>query len=150
MLEESMNDLSGFFLLILRGGMAVILYTFLGWSIYILWKELRQLAFMTNNEKIPPIQLSTKWRTKLPGKMSFNFPQIFVGRDPVCDFYLENETVSSKHVRLYYQQNQWWVEDLGSSNGTFLNEQSVVIPTVLTDNDQLRCGKVVIDISINN
>jgi pSer/pThr/pTyr-binding forkhead associated (FHA) protein len=145
-----MNDLSGYFLLILRIGMAVVLYSFLGWSIYILWKELQCVTKTSKAPQIPPIQLSAKRRTDLPKEMIFNFPQIFIGRDPICEFYLDNETVSSKHVRLFYQNNQWWAEDLGSSNGTFLNEQSIVIPTVLTDNDQLRCGKVVIDVSIRN
>lgn len=145
-----MDDLSGFLLLSLRIVMAVVIYIFLGWSIYILWKDLRQTAKTSRSLQIPPIQLSAKRRADLPKAMIFNFPQIFIGRDPVCEFYLDNETVSSKHVRLFYQHNQWWAEDLGSSNGTFLNEKSVVIPTVLTDSDQLRCGKVTIEVSIRN
>ena len=145
-----MDDLSGYFLLSLRIGMVVVLYTFLGWSVFVLWKELRHGAEASKVQRIPPIQLSAKRRADLPEEMVFNFPQIFIGRDPTCEFYLDNDTVSSKHVRLFYQHNQWWAEDLGSSNGTFLNEQTIIIPTVLTDNDQLRCGKVVIDVSIRN
>ena len=145
-----MNDISGFILLSLRVVMAIVLYAFLGVSIYLLWKEFWHVANTSNAQTIPPIQLSTKRRANLPDEMIFNFPQIFIGRDPVCEFFLDNETVSSKHVRIFYQHSQWWAEDLGSSNGTFLNEQSVVIPTVLTDSDQLRCGKVVIDITIRN
>jgi pSer/pThr/pTyr-binding forkhead associated (FHA) protein len=143
-----MDDLSGYFLLILRIGMAVVLYSFLGWSIFTLWKELQYVSKTSKVQQIPPIQLSAKRRADLPEEMIFNFPQLFIGRDPVCEFFLDNETVSSKHVRLFFQHNQWWAEDLGSSNGTFLNEQSIVIPTVLTDSDQLRCGKVVINVSI--
>jgi len=143
-----MENLSGYFLLSLRVGVVIILYSFLGWSIFTLWKELQNLSKTSVAQQLPPIQLSSKRREDLPEKMVFNFPQIFIGRDPMCEFYLDNETVSSKHVRLFYQNNQWWVEDLGSSNGAFLNEQPIIIPTVLTDRDQLRCGKVVIDISI--
>lgn len=144
-----MNDLSGFFLLSLRFGSAMVLYAFLGWSIYILWRELRQLTQSTKSLQIPPIHLSATRHADLPEKMSFAYPQIFIGRDPACEFYLDNETVSSRHVRLFFQKNQWWVEDLGSSNGSFLNEQTIVIPTVLTDNDQLRCGQALINISLN-
>lgn len=145
-----MDDLSGFILLILRIAMVVVLYSFLGWSIFLLWKEFIHVAETTKIQQIPSIHLSSKRRADLPEEMIFNFPQIFIGRDPACEYYLDNETVSSKHVRLFYQNNQWWAEDLGSSNGTFLNDQSIAIPTVLTDNDQLRCGKVVIEVSIRN
>jgi hypothetical protein len=145
-----MDDLSAFLLLSLRIVMAVVLYVFLGWSIFIMWRDLRHVAKMSKIPQIPPIQLSAKRHADLPQVMIFNFSQIYIGRDPACEFYLDNETVSSKHVKLFYQNNQWWAEDLGSSNGTFLNDQFIDIPTVLTDNDQLRCGKVVIDVSIRN
>ena len=144
-----MDDLSGFILLSFRIGSVVVLYAFLGWSIYILWQELRQTTPLTKSFQIPPIHLSAKRQPNLPEDMSFTYPQIFIGRDPACEFYLENETVSSKHLRLFFHQNQWWAEDLGSSNGSFLNEQIIAIPTVLTDNDQLRCGQVKIHISFN-
>jgi pSer/pThr/pTyr-binding forkhead associated (FHA) protein len=145
-----MDDFSVFLILSLRIVMAIALYGFLGWSIFILWRDLRQVAKISKVPQIPPIQLSAKRRADLPQAMIFNFSQIYIGRDPACEFYLDNETVSSKHVRLFYQDNQWWAEDLDSSNGTFLNEQSINIPTVLTDSDQLRCGKVVINVSILN
>jgi pSer/pThr/pTyr-binding forkhead associated (FHA) protein len=145
-----MNDLSGLLLLSLRFGLAIVLYAFLGWSILILWREFRQLAHSMRDQQIPNIHLSTKRSPDQPDQMKFNFPQIIIGRDPACDYYLDNETVSSKHIRLYYQRNQWWVEDLDSSNGTFLNDQPVIIPTVLTENDKLRCGQVEIKIAFSN
>ena len=47
-----------------------------------------------------------------------------VGRDPSCAVVLQGEgtgVVSSRHARLVLEDGSWWVEDLGSRNGTFLN-----------------------------
>lgn len=145
-----MNDLSGFILLGLRFSLAVVLYAFLGWSILIIWREFRLLAQSTRDKQIPPIELKFEAQAGQPEEKRFYLPEFFIGRDPVCDCLLEDETISSKHARIFYRQNQWWVEDLDSSNGTFLNEQPVTLPTVLADNDQLRCGQVDFKISFGN
>ena len=36
---------------------------------------------------------------------------------------------------LTYRQSQWWIEDLHSTNGTFLNQEAVLEPVVITDGD---------------
>ncbi len=145
-----MSDISGVLLLSLRFGLAIVLYTFLGWSILTIWRELRQQAISTSNQQIPAITLTATQNSKQLDKMKSNFPQIFIGRDPSCEFYLNNPTISSKHCKIYYHHDQWWIEDLKSSNGTILNNQPVAIPTVLTDNDQIRCGEVEINITFSN
>jgi pSer/pThr/pTyr-binding forkhead associated (FHA) protein len=145
-----MSDISGALLLGLRFSLAIVLYAFLGWSILTIWRELKQLAISTSNRQIPAIYLTAVQNTKQLDKMKFNFPQIYIGRDPSCEFYLDNSTVSSKHSRIYYHLDQWWIEDLKSSNGTTINDQPVVIPTVLTDNDILRCGEVEINVAFSN
>jgi pSer/pThr/pTyr-binding forkhead associated (FHA) protein len=53
------------------------------------------------------------------------------------------------HARLFFNLNQWWVEDYGSSNGTFLNEINLATAAVLTQGDQLQLGKININISFS-
>jgi pSer/pThr/pTyr-binding forkhead associated (FHA) protein len=48
-----------------------------------------------------------------------------------------------------FRQKQWWVEDLESTNGTYLNQVQVTTSTILTDGDKLTLGKVDITIRIN-
>ena len=145
-----MNDLSGLILLGLRFGLAVVLYAFLGWSILIIWREFHMLAQSTRDKQIPPIELIFEAQAGQSEEKRFYLPEFFIGRDPICECLFEDETISSKHARISYHQNQWWIEDLDSSNGTFLNDQPVTLPTVLAENDQLRCGQIEFSISFGN
>jgi pSer/pThr/pTyr-binding forkhead associated (FHA) protein len=45
-----------------------------------------------------------------------------------------------------YELGQWWLKDLQSTNGTFLNGERVEEPIVITDGDQIHCGKIVISV----
>ncbi len=44
-----------------------------------------------------------------------------IGRDPKCDVCIDDGSVSRRHAQVSYISGQWWLEDLGSSNGTLLN-----------------------------
>jgi pSer/pThr/pTyr-binding forkhead associated (FHA) protein len=73
---------------------------------------------------------------------------IIMGREPDCDFPMDDQTVSSQHARLSYHQQQWWLEDLASTNGTFLNGEAVTAPVVITHGDELRLGHLGVKIEI--
>jgi pSer/pThr/pTyr-binding forkhead associated (FHA) protein len=62
---------------------------------------------------------------------------------------LANETVSARHARLSFRRDQWWLEDLGSRNGTFLNGEALSAPVVLADMDEVRCGQVSFTIGLS-
>jgi ABC transport system ATP-binding/permease protein len=48
-------------------------------------------------------------------------PAVLVGRDPLCQVVVEDSRVSRQHVALEWTDGYWWVRDLGSSNGTFVD-----------------------------
>ena len=54
---------------------------------------------------------------------------ILIGRAPECTLVLEDDFASGRHARLSLQQGTWMVEDLGSTNGTFLGRNRVQAPT---------------------
>jgi predicted component of type VI protein secretion system len=66
--------------------------------------------------------------------------ELFVGRSKKCHLVLRNETVSGVHCRLVAIEGGAIVLDEGSTNGTFLNGELVVRPTVMDVNDELRVG----------
>ncbi len=66
--------------------------------------------------------------------------QIIVGRSSDLDMVLVEDMVSRKHARIAMQSDQIWIEDLGSTNGTFVNGERVPPYTEvrLVDRDQIR------------
>jgi len=75
--------------------------------------------------------------------------EITLGRDPGCDVPLTDDTASTRHAQLSYHHNQWWLEDIASTNGTFLNEAAVNMPTVITSGDEIICGSTHVIISLS-
>lgn len=63
-----------------------------------------------------------------------------IGRQPGLDVTLENAAVSRRHARLTWEGGQVFVEDLGSSNGTFLNEVRIARKSAVQPGDSLRLG----------
>ncbi len=65
--------------------------------------------------------------------------ELVLGRDPSCDVRLDDATVSRRHTRLAWQDGAWWVQDLGSGNGTLLAGARVQ-QAVLSDGATLQVG----------
>ncbi|HDS85709.1 MAG TPA: FHA domain-containing protein [Phycisphaerales bacterium] len=57
---------------------------------------------------------------------------------------IPDNAISRRHAELSFRDGQWFIRDLGSSNGTFINELRVQHTTGLSHNDQIRCGATVL------
>jgi len=79
----------------------------------------------------------------------FEIDEVTIGRDPSCGCRLDDDNVSNYHARLKYHHTQWWLEDLGSTNGTLINDQPVTTPIVIVSGDEVACGKHIITIEIS-
>jgi pSer/pThr/pTyr-binding forkhead associated (FHA) protein len=71
---------------------------------------------------------------------------IQIGRAEACQIQVSDTYVSSFHARVFNRDGAWYVEDLGSTNGTYLNQQRVTSPTVLRVGDRLRVGKTTMEL----
>jgi len=72
--------------------------------------------------------------------------RLLFGRAPHVDHRLEDDYVSDEHAELVRGDGQWRVRDLGSTNGTYLNGQKVIAPTVLAAGDQVALGKTRLEV----
>jgi pSer/pThr/pTyr-binding forkhead associated (FHA) protein len=66
--------------------------------------------------------------------------EIVMGRGDRAEIRLEDPFASARHARIYEQGNIMVVEDLGSTNGTYLNEELLETPRPLHPGDRLRIG----------
>ncbi len=69
-----------------------------------------------------------------------------IGRGDRCAIRLQDTYVSQVHARLYGKNGAWYVEDLGSTNGTLLNDRRVEAPVEVHAGDVLKIGKTVLEL----
>jgi pSer/pThr/pTyr-binding forkhead associated (FHA) protein len=125
--------------LIFRILATVSLFLFLIWALRIIWLDLKRQAAGQPDFQAPLLRLIPPENTQLEMYQA-NSESVLIGRDPACGLYLGDKTISGHHARLTYQMGQWWIEDLHSMNGTFLNNQPVNTPMVLASGDEIRFG----------
>lgn len=71
---------------------------------------------------------------------------VLIGRAPGCTLVLDDDYSSSRHARIFPQGGDWFVEDLGSTNGTFVGDQRVEVPMQLATGTPVRVGQSVIEL----
>lgn len=69
-----------------------------------------------------------------------------IGRAISCDIQLADTYVSQAHARISNRNGSWVVEDLGSTNGTYLNQRKVTAPVALAAGDRIRVGKTTLEL----
>jgi hypothetical protein len=70
--------------------------------------------------------------------------QLVIGRDSASAIAINDAEVSRKHARLNFQGGKYVIEDLGSTNGTFVNGQRLVSPVVLKSGDVVSLGEQIV------
>lgn len=140
--------MSGTIVLALRLLTAIALYGFLGWALVFLYRETHRQGSLLANRRIPGISIMVKPAGINGSLRYFSQMEILIGRDPGCDIPLIEDTVSVRHAHLTYHHNQWWLEDLASTNGTRLNNTTITQPTVITSGDVIHCGNTVLTVSL--
>lgn len=71
---------------------------------------------------------------------------ITIGRSPSSSLVLEDEYASSRHARLSPGNDGWWIEDLGSRNGTFVDDERLGEPRPLPLGTTVRIGQTTLEL----
>ena len=100
------------------------------------WSDVARLEYIDNTGSKATLPLDTDGN-------------VTIGRDPGSDIYTSNPSVSRRHGRIYFSESGWLIRDLGSSNGTFVNDEQVDEHTLSAD-DQIRCGDFVISFFVDD
>ena len=140
-----------------------LLYLFFLRVLWAVWAEVRgPRAARAGNGSAAPSKVRTPWLRSKGGPatrlvvdqpaakkgVTFNLgPELTVGRAAGCQIALTDDTyVSQLHARVFERSGQIYVEDLGSTNGTYVNRMKVEAPTRLTIGDQVQVGNVVLEV----
>jgi hypothetical protein len=137
----------------LKFGFLAVLYLFLFWVARSALKELRRTSVpapeATGMYPIGPggrAAATDAWLVATaggglePGERFDLFGGISIGRSSDADIRIEDRYASGIHARAYSRGASYYVEDMGSTNGTFLNGQRLNGEAELNDLDQLRIG----------
>ncbi len=73
--------------------------------------------------------------------------ELSVGRAAGCEITLDDTYASQVHARIFRRDDQLYVEDLGSTNGTYLNRRKVSAPMVVSHGDQIQIGSTVMEVT---
>ena len=134
--------------LVLRIALTIALYVFLAWALSTVLQDLRQQGTRISTQKKPGIAILVKILQGIETQRLFSQNEIMIGRDTHCDLSMMDETMSAHHARLVHHHGQWWLEDLNSTNGTFLNGERLNTPAVIITGDEFKCGNTFFGIRV--
>ena len=78
--------------------------------------------------------------------ISLDLAPLLIGRGSDAQIRLDDDYVSTRHARIASSGDQWFIEDLGSTNGTYIGSTRLTQPTTLTLGTQVRIGKTTLEL----
>lgn len=131
-------------ILLLRLGLLAVVYFFLLQLLIIMWRDLRPVAPLASQPKpVAFLEIVDPAKSgKLAGDQYVLEPVTSLGRSPQNAIVLADASVSAEHALVFHRLGRWWVEDLGSTNGTSVNNVRVEQPTVISTGDVISVGAV--------
>ncbi len=130
------------FLLVLRFVLTALLYAFVAVAFYVIWRSLRQHA--REDEEILQQAILTIETESAPVQRFTLRPVTAIGRSTENHLVIDDPFASANHAIVVWRENHWWIEDLGSHNGTYLNDERVTEPRTLNSGDRIRVGETVL------
>jgi Inner membrane component of T3SS, cytoplasmic domain len=155
--------MSALSLTIIRVAFLAVLWLFVIAAIGVVRTDLLGPATASRRGRQAPVRQSRPVKPQRPGRGSPRFlvvtagalkgasldlaqEQITLGRANDATLVLKDDYASSRHARIFPQDGQWIVEDLGSTNGTYLDRQKVTRPTPVPLGVPIRIGKTVLEL----
>lgn len=148
-------------LTLLKFALLAFLYLFFAW---VVWTGIRQLRTQPASSgpkqaaagrTAAPARAKTGGRGQLliqePAELSGAVlaigDELTIGRAAACVLTLDDTFVSQHHASIVWRDRQYFVEDAGSTNGTFVNRERLVTPVVLRPGDMVQIGSTVLEFS---
>ncbi|HEY8170449.1 MAG TPA: FHA domain-containing protein [Candidatus Limnocylindria bacterium] len=139
------GDILRILLLVLQLGFVAILYVVLARFAGALLRDLRsaEQAQVASRSGIGSLWVLDSAGDEPPTGTSISLGPInSIGRNVNNTIYIEDDFVSTTHAMLTFRGHSWFVEDQGSTNGTYINGHRIDRPVALSFGDELTIGRV--------
>jgi pSer/pThr/pTyr-binding forkhead associated (FHA) protein len=134
----------------------IVLYIFIARAVRAIYLELNPASGPAAARSAPPPTRSKKPKKapkklaviegeKLKGKSFDLGDELIIGRGDKSHIVLDDTYVSTVHGRIFAKGDTYMVEDMGSTNGTYLNRRRINAPTEVQRGDRLKIGKTVME-----
>lgn len=136
------------FILLLRLLFIFLLYFFLYQVLRVTSRELMTTATATSDRRPSPVSMGRLIvvdgaESHLPPGTSFALQSITtIGRHPNNTIAIDEPFVSYEHAELTHNDRRWWIRDLQSTNGTFVNGNPVTVVTGIRAGDVVQFGRI--------
>ena len=150
-------------LLVLRLLAVAVLYAFLAIAIYVIWRDVRAAAqaMLENNQMLASTDqaetvggwlqvVSSSEASLQPGDDFTLQTSTFLGRASDNHVVLPDSYVSTYHARIDRRDSEWWLTDLGSRNGTQLNDVFLTKSVPLVNGDVIGVGQIQLKLVIED
>jgi hypothetical protein len=146
-MPDILNPSINIIILLLRVAVVLLLYFFLWQVLRFVMRDLRFGGAAAGGASSSPygqlVVVRAGQSGVTVGKTFPLGPSNILGRSlENCEIALNDSFLSSQHARLELQGDDWVLEDLRSTNGTFVNEMEVRDATIVEDGDIIRVGRV--------
>ncbi len=142
-------------LVLLKFIFLAVLYIFIARAVRVMMLELRppaaaapqaQRAAPSRKAKKAPKRLTVVEDDHMKGKSFELGDELVIGRADRCHLVLNDTYVSQVHARIFQKGDAYMVEDLGSTNGTYLNRRKVTAAAPVQKGDRIKIGKTVMEL----
>lgn len=144
-------------LTLLKLGLLLALYVFFAWVLWSAARQLRQAPVAAASPTTPgrfgaPTsavrgQVTILEPRELAGSVMTIGDELTIGRAASCTLTLDDTYVSQLHASIVWRDRQYFAEDTGSTNGTYVNRERLVTSVVLRPGDRVQIGSTVLEFS---
>ena len=145
--------MSPFALSAIKYGLLALLYLFIWRSFRRVAKDLRVAGSARGGASAPAGKASPQATTVLVHPPDGGRARTFklaasmrIGRAAECEIRIDDTYASQEHARLFGKNGAWYIEDLGSTNGTSVNDQKLAAPAIVQPGDKIHVGTTVLEL----
>ena len=126
--------------------LTVIIYVFIIFVIRLIYLDVKKMSRFEDNSisdtacaSLRPVKSGVELTSPLMRRYTI-YGEAVIGRGADCDIVINEKFVSQKHLIIWYEGGEWYLEDLGSRNGTRVNGQRIKHEVILDPEDEISIG----------